>query len=50
MFEATVNDATDIPYFIDMIVEHEDHGTITSSVFNPVDASNTNINDIFLQS
>ena len=49
-FEATVNDATDIPYFIDMIVEHEDHGTITSSVFNPGDASNTNINGIFLQS
>ena len=41
MFETTVNDATSIPYFIDMIVEHEEHGTITSSVFNPVDASDT---------
>ncbi len=50
MFEATVNDATGIPYFIDMVVEHEDHGTITSSVFNPGDASDTNINGIFLQS
>ena len=50
MFEATVNDATGIPYFIDMIVEHEDHGTITSSVFNPGDTSDTNINGVFLQS
>ena len=39
-----------IPYFIDMIVEHEEHGTITSSVFNPGDASDTYINGIFLQS
>jgi len=50
MFETTVNDATGIPYFIDMIVEHEEHGTITSSVFNPGDASDTNINGIFSQS
>ena len=50
MFETTLNDATGIPYFIDMIVEHEEHGTITSSVFNPGDFSDTNINGIFLQS
>ncbi len=50
MFEATVNDATGTPYFIEMVVEHEDHGTITSSVFNPGDTSDTNINGIFLQS
>ena len=50
MFETTLNDATGIPYFIDMIVEHEEHGTIISSVFNPGDASDTNINGIFLQS
>jgi len=50
MFETTVNDATGIPYFIDMIVEHEEHGTITSSVFNPGDASDTKINGVFLQS
>jgi gas vesicle protein len=50
MFETTVNDATGIPYFIDMIVEHEEYGTITSSVFNPGDASDTNINGVFLQS
>ncbi len=50
MFEVTVNDAIDIPYSIDMIVEYEDHGTITSSVFNPEDISDTNINGVFLQS
>jgi len=49
MFETTVNDATGIPYFIDMIVEHEEHGTITSSVFNSGDDSDTKINGIFSQ-
>ncbi|MBA4719318.1 MAG: hypothetical protein HRO68_09580 [Nitrosopumilus sp.] len=50
MFETTVNDATGISYYVDMIVEHEDHGTITSSVFNPGDDSDTKINGIFSQS
>jgi len=50
MFETTVNDASGIPYYVDMIVEHEDHGTITSSVFNSGDASDTKINGIFSQS
>ena len=50
MFEASVNDATKTSYFIDMIVEHEDYGTIVSSVFNPVDTPNTIINGVFSQS
>jgi len=50
MFETTINDASGIPYYVDMIVEHEDHGTITSSVFNSGDASDTKINGIFSQS
>ncbi len=49
MFETTVNDASGIPYFVDMVVEHEDYGTVTSSVFNPGDASDSNINGIFYQ-
>ncbi len=49
MFETTVNDATGIPYYIDMVVEHEDYGTVTSSVFNTGDASDSNINGIFYQ-
>ena len=49
MFETTVNDAAGIPYYVDMIVEHEDYGTVTSSVFNPGDASDSKINGIFYQ-
>ena len=49
MFETTVNDAAGIPYYIDMIVEHEDYGTVTSSVFNPGDSTDSKINGIFSQ-
>ncbi len=49
MFETTVNDASGLPYFVDMVVEHEDYGTVTSSVFNTGDASDSNINGIFYQ-
>ena len=49
MFETTVNNAIGIPYYVDMIVEHEDYGTVTSSVFNPGDASDSKINGIFYQ-
>ena len=34
-FEATVLDAGDIAYFIDMVVEHQEFGTISASAFNP---------------
>ncbi len=47
MFETTVNDATGIPYYVDMVVEHEDYGTVTSSVFNTGDASDSKIHGIF---
>jgi len=50
MFEASVNDATKTSYFIDMIIEHEEYGTIASSVFNPVDTPDTIINGVFSQS
>ncbi len=49
IFETTVNDATGVPYYVDMIVEHEDYGTVTSSVFNPGDSSDSKINGIFSQ-
>ena len=49
-FDTNVNDATGIPYYVDMIVEHEDYGTVTSSVYNPGDSSDTKINGIFSQS
>ncbi len=47
MFETIVNDAASVPYYIDMIVEHEEYGTVTSSVFNPGDDSDSKINGIF---
>ena len=47
MFETTVNDAAGIPYFVDMVIEHEDYGTVTSSVFNPGDDSDSKINGVF---
>lgn len=49
MFETTVNDATGIPYYVDMVIDHEDYGTVSSSVFNPGDSSDSNINGIFSQ-
>jgi len=47
MFETTVNDAAGIPYYVDMVVEHEDYGTVTLSVFNTSDVSDSKINGIF---
>jgi hypothetical protein len=49
MFETTVNDASGIPYYVDMIVEHEDYGIVTSSMFNTDNASDSKINGIFFQ-
>lgn len=49
MFETTVNDASGIPYFVDMIIDHEDYGLVSSSVFNPGDSSDSNINGVFSQ-
>jgi len=49
MFETIVNDASGIPYYVDMVVEHEDYGTVSSSVFNTGDASDSNINGIFFK-
>lgn len=48
-FDTNVNDATGVPYYVNVIVEHEDYGTVTSSVFNPRDSPDTKINGIFLQ-
>ncbi len=50
MFETFVSDASNTAYFIDMIVEHQEYGTISSSVYNPRDSTNTIINGVFSQS
>lgn len=46
-FEATVLDAADVPHFIDMVVEHEEFGTISASAFNPAGTTDTQINGVF---
>jgi len=50
MFETFVQDVTKTSYFIEMIIEHEEYGTISSSVFNPVDSPGTIINGVFSKS
>jgi len=47
MFETVVQDVTKTSYFIDLVIEHEEYGTIASSVFNPVDSPGTIINGVF---
>jgi hypothetical protein len=50
MFETNLNDISGEPYYVDMIIEHEDYGTVTSSVFNPGDSTDSKISGIFSQS
>jgi len=50
MFETFVSDASNTAYFIDMVIEHQEYGTISSSVYNPRDTQNTIINGVFSQS
>jgi len=50
MFETFVNDATNTAYFIDMVIEHQEYGTISSSVYNPRDSPGTLINGVFSKS
>ncbi len=46
-FEATVLDAANTSHFIDMIVDHEVHGTISASAFNPVGSTDSQITGVF---
>ncbi len=50
MFETIVSDASNTAYFIDMVIEHQEYGTISSSVYYPRDSQNTIINGVFSQS
>jgi len=50
MFETHVQDITKTSYFIDMVIDHEEYGIISSSVFNPVDGPGTIINGVFSKS
>jgi hypothetical protein len=50
IFETNLNDISNQPYYVDMVVDHEDYGTVTSSVFNPGDSTDSKISGIFSQS
>jgi len=45
--EATVLDAADTSYYIDMIVDHEVHGIVAASAFNPPGSIDAQINGVF---
>jgi len=46
-FEASVLDAAETSHFIDMIVDHEVHGTISASAFNPSGNTDSQITGVF---
>ncbi|CDI06613.1 hypothetical protein [Candidatus Nitrosotenuis uzonensis] len=46
-FDTNVNDVSNSPHIIEMIVEHADYGTVYSSVFNPQGNEQTTINGVF---
>lgn len=46
-FDTNVNDVSESPHIIEMIVEHSDHGTVYSSVYNPQGDEKTVINGVF---
>jgi len=50
VFVTNLNDISGQPYYVDMIVDHENYGTVTSSVFNPGDSTDSKISGIFSQS
>jgi len=49
MFETFVSDPSNTAYFIEMVIEHQEYGTISSSVYNPRDSPNTIINGVFFR-
>jgi len=46
-FDTSVNDVSTSPHIIEMIVEHADYGTISSSVFNPQGSDDATIYGVF---
>jgi hypothetical protein len=46
-FDTSVNDVSDSPHIIEMVVEHQDYGTVTSSVFNPQGSDEATIYGVF---
>lgn len=48
-FDTNVNDISTNPHIIEMVVEHPDYGTVSSSVYNPEGNQDTTIYGVFTQ-
>lgn len=48
-FDTNVNDISASPHIIEMVVEHPDYGTVSSSVYNPEGNQDTTIYGVFTQ-
>jgi hypothetical protein len=46
-FDTSVNDVSSSPHIVEMVVEHAEYGTVTSSVFNPQGNDGTTIYGVF---
>jgi hypothetical protein len=46
-FDTSVDDVSTSPHIIEMVVEHTDYGTVSSSVFNPQGNDETTIYGVF---
>jgi hypothetical protein len=46
-FDTSVKDVSESPHIIEMVVEHADYGTVSSSVFNPQGNDETTIYGVF---
>ena len=46
-FDASVGDLTNSPHITEMVVEHADYGTVTSSVYSPQGNEENTIYGVF---
>lgn len=49
-FKTVVNDISRTSYYVDIVVDHKDYGTVTSSIFNSGDNVDSEIAGDFIQS
>lgn len=48
-FKTVINDVSRTSYYVDITVEHDDYGTVTSSIFNSMDSIDSEISGEFYQ-
>ncbi len=48
-FKTVINDVSRTSYYVDITVEHDDYGTVTSSIFNSMDNIDSEISGEFYQ-